>query len=78
MKSIERLANSKLRLKKSFEELEKAITKLKKKNSTLDKNLVLSTASIASEMKQMQSLFLDTLDHINNKMLEIKKLELVE
>ena len=66
MTSQEKLESSKLRLQKAFEELEKLIKNLKKKSIP------------DPEIKQVEAIFIRTLNKINNKILEIKKLELTE
>jgi hypothetical protein len=76
MNSRERLEASKSRLKKAFDDLEKGIKSLKKKAASSDKNLAIENGA-SNEMKQMEAVFCASLNKINNKILEIKKLELV-
>ena len=53
---MSRLETSKLRLKKAFDNLEKAVHKLKR-----------STSSSENNLKRIESLMLEALDRINKK-----------
>jgi hypothetical protein len=77
MTDIARLEASKARLRKAFDELEKGIKNLKKKQNLLDKNLVEKNSALNTDLKQLEGIFFATLNKINSKLLEIKKLELV-
>ena len=77
MTDISRLESSKARLSKAFDELEKGIKNLKKKQNLLDKNLVEKNSTLNTDLKQLEGIFFATLNKINSKLLEIKKLELV-